>query len=368
MRILFQSVGILAHYNWGLPFYLLKERNGLKIDIICSVYSFLMGGYYYYSKSGNRLGIKFSNTGVSLTDNLMGNFSLSSKCIKKEKYDIIHINALGDSFTKSLLSSKPSKIFTFHGSLDIVSPTINCELQKIFFKVDVSVAVSNYSAKTIQQVYEIKPVVIHHGVDLSIFNPGIVTRNVARRKLGLHPNKKIILWNARMSPEKRIETLILALPNIVKNYNDALLVIKSRAINRDYWLKIESYIKKLNLKKYIKLDLSWTPFPKMSFYYKAADVFVNTSTTEAFGSLAMLEAMACGFPVIGNDASSIPEAIGNSGLLYDGTSKDLAEKVLEIVSNDRLSNELSNKAYKRVQENFSLNTTARKYLYLYQRL
>jgi glycosyltransferase involved in cell wall biosynthesis len=326
-----------------------------------------MGGYYYYLKSEQRLNIQCHNIGIGKLDSFIKRLD---KYVNISKgLDVVHINSPNDPLTSKLLIVGSPKIFTFHGSLDVPSINNSCRLlQEIFSKVDALVVASNHAAKTIQEACGFKPAVIHHGVDFSLFNPSIISRSKARRKLKIPYQKRIILWSARISPEKKLETLLLALPRVLKSHNDLLVVIKGRAANTGYLLKIKTYIKKLNLGKYIKLDLSWAPFIKMPLYYRASDIFVNTSITEAFGSLTMLEAMACGLPVIGNDASSIPEAIGNAGLLYDGTSKDLAEKILEVIYNDKLLNNLGNLAYKRIQDNFRLDITAKKYLYTYNKL
>jgi glycosyltransferase involved in cell wall biosynthesis len=369
MLILFQSIGTLVHYNWALPFYILKERNNFKITTLSNVFSFLMGGYYYYFKSNNGLSIKFCNIGVNVIDNFMKNFYLFSKFIKTEKYDLMHINVHEDPLTNILLDTKLPKIFTFHGSLDITTPIPidKCKLQKIFSKVDAFVVPSEHSAKTIQEVCKFKPIVIYHGIDVSIFNPSIPS-NVARKKIGLHIDKKIILWNARLSPEKRLEDLIIALSLITRERNDVLVLVKTRSEVPSYKIRINRLIKRLGVERHILFDENWTPLIKMPIYYRTADLYVNTSVTEAFGSLAMLEAMACGIPTIANNSSSNPEALGDAGLLYNGEPYDLAEKILEILSNERLARILSYKSYKRIKENLTLTHIAKKYIDLYNRL
>lgn len=68
--------------------------------------------------------------------------------------------------------------------------------------VNTIVAPTHYSASTVREVCKINTTVIHHGIDAEIFNPYIVSQNRARKILKLPLNKKIILWVARINPEK----------------------------------------------------------------------------------------------------------------------------------------------------------------------
>ncbi|WP_269082840.1 glycosyltransferase family 4 protein [Pyrodictium occultum] len=171
-----------------------------------------------------------------------------------------------------------------------------------------------------------------------------------------------------MSPEKNLQMAIKALPHVVSEDKDVLLVVKGRTVDRKYLGFILKLIKKLNVSKYVRFDFKWSPNVTMVYYYyRAADVYVHTSLSEAFGSLTLLEAMASGTPVVANNASSIPEAVGNAGLLVN-SEEELAEKILEILHDDSLRRKLSREGFRRVIENFSLKITAKKYLQLYRKL
>lgn len=128
-------------------------------------------------------------------------------------------------------------------------------------------------------------------------------------------------------------------------------------------------IKKLNLTKYAHLDFKWSTNMSMVYYYhhRAADIYVNTSLSEAFDSFTMLEAMVSGAPAIAYKKSSMPEILGNAGLLVE-SEQELAEKILMVLSNNSLRMILSRKGYERVLRNFRLELTAEKYLKLYNDL
>jgi len=287
---------------------------------------------------------------------------------ESHEYSVIHINS-----TKYLVyfeKMKIPKLFVFHGSPDNID-TQDCKtLEEVYSKVDAFITASFHAANTLHDKCGFKPThVIHHGVDVELFNPLTYSKNHARRLLGLSPYEKIILWNARLSPEKKIETLMYALPHVIKWYKNLLVLVKTRAVNRVYKIKVKKLVKKLNLDKNVLFEESWTPLTKLSLYYRAADVYVNTSTSEAFGSMAMLEAMACGVPTIANKASSNPEAIKDGGLLYNYNDPlDLAEKIVELLNDEKLMRTMSRKAVNRVVKELQLRNIAMDYLRVYANL
>lgn len=161
--------------------------------------------------------------------------------------------------------------------------------------------------------------------------------------------------------------MIHALRYIVMEDKDVLLLVKGRAVNKPYLKYIFNLSRKLDVLRHIRFDLNWSPNMVVVYYYRAADVYVHTSLSEAFGSLTLLEAMASGTPVIASNKSSIPEAVGNAGLLVN-SEEELAEKILEVLHDDKLRKNLSMKGAERVFNNFSLESVAAKYCKLYIQL
>ena len=94
---------------------------------------------------------------------------------------------------------------------------------------------------------------------------------------------------------------------------------------------------------------------------KNADVFLFPTFYEGFG-LPVLEAMACGTPVVAADNSSLSEVAGDAGLLFDPNSgQKLADALLEILNNEKLRDSLQKKGLERVK-NFSWEKCARETL------
>jgi len=373
MNILFQTIGVLVHYNFALPHYLSRLKSVDEIHLLTDLFPISMGGLYYIIKSGEKLKLRLLKSGVNIIDqiNVVKQFKrdvLKHEISKQNTYDLIHLNASDD--LELFFRSHIPKLFVLHGSPDFINERGCKDLEKIYSKVDAFVTVSIYAAHKLYENCGFKPThIIHHGIDIEIFNPLSYSKNVAKKMLSLSKDKKIILWNARLSPEKKLETLLYALPYVIREFKDILVLIKTRSIVKNYENKIKRIINRLNLSRYIIFDKSWTSLNNMPIYYRVADVYVNTSTTEAFGSLTMLEAMACGVPTIANNASSNPEALGDGGLLYNrDDSMDLAEKILKILTDNREAKLFGYRASKRIINELNLYSIAQKYIALYSSL
>ena len=122
------------------------------------------------------------------------------------------------------------------------------------------------------------------------------------------------LYVGTLEPRKNIPTLLEAFsslpPHIQKRYPLALAGMRG-------WLTsgIESRMRPLAERGLVKV-LGYVPDPHMSALYSGARAFILPSLYEGFG-LPVLEAMACGAPVIASRSSSIPEVAGDAGVLCE---------------------------------------------------
>ena len=99
--------------------------------------------------------------------------------------------------------------------------------------------------------------------------------------------------------------------------------------------------------------------------YSCADVFVYPSYYETFG-LTVLEAMASGTPVVASNSSSIPEVVGDAGLLVDPDSiEKMAEAIYQLISNDSLRNHYLRKGLERAKL-FTWEKTVRETVSVYE--
>ncbi|MFH1526689.1 MAG: glycosyltransferase family 1 protein, partial [Bacteroidota bacterium] len=102
----------------------------------------------------------------------------------------------------------------------------------------------------------------------------------------------------------------------------------------------------LDLKKRI-IFTGYVSEEEMLYLYNCAELFVYPSFYEGFG-LPPLEAMACGVPVITSNTSSLPEVVGDAGVLINPYDIDqLSEAIKVVLKDENLRKDLSAKGFER---------------------
>jgi len=156
--------------------------------------------------------------------------------------------------------------------------------------------------------------------------------------------REFILYVGNRKPHKNLPTLISAFGLFKKKYkNEYFLALSGEPDEELSRLSKDSGIEDqiIFLGKVKEDDL-----PAV---YSTAEAFVCPSLYEGFG-LPVLEAMACGAPVITSNISSLPEVIGDAGIMVDPYSaEDLAEKMREISVNTALAEEMREKGLQRAK-------------------
>ena len=114
----------------------------------------------------------------------------------------------------------------------------------------------------------------------------------------------------------------------------------------------------------------WCSDEQLPYFYNAADIFVLPSTMEGH-SVALLEAMASGLPIIASDIEGNRESIedGDNGLLFESNNeKILAEKLMKLLNDDKLRDIIAKKNLNAFSERFSMNAHIEKYNKIYRTL
>jgi len=174
-----------------------------------------------------------------------------------------------------------------------------------------------------------------------------------------------ILFVSALWPYKNALGLIKAFHILVHKYRvpHTLVIVGSG------W---ESYKNKIiqEAKKGKVLDriafLGHIPNTQLNPIYSGSDVFVYPSLYETFG-LTVLEAMASGTPVVASNRASLPEIVGDAGVLADPTNPDvLAEAIFKVISDENLRSQLIQKGLERAKK-FTWERTARETLKVYKK-
>lgn len=171
-----------------------------------------------------------------------------------------------------------------------------------------------------------------------------------------------ILFVGTLEKRKNVPTLLKSFYKLKKSKVEHKLVV----VGGKGWkyTKIFDLIEELNLKN----EVIFTDYVSDEYLvklYNAADLFVYPSLYEGFG-LPPLEAMACGCPVITSNTSSLPEVVGDAGIMINPNDIDgLTESMLKILTDNQLREEMSRKSLERAKI-FSWKKTAKETWKVYE--
>jgi 1,2-diacylglycerol 3-alpha-glucosyltransferase len=175
------------------------------------------------------------------------------------------------------------------------------------------------------------------GIDGSHFKMGDGAR--FRNKLAISADKKLLLNVSRIAFEKNISDILKMFQRVQSHMPDTLLVIAGEGPAKDSCIQ---QVKDMQLEEQVIFVGYLDRNPELIDGYKAADLFVFSSTTETQG-LVLLEAMAAGTPLVSVAVMGTKDVLkDNVGVrITDGTIEDFAEKVIEVISNDQLQRALA---------------------------
>ncbi|KKR86828.1 MAG: Glycosyl transferase group 1 [Candidatus Woesebacteria bacterium GW2011_GWB1_41_10] len=194
------------------------------------------------------------------------------------------------------------------------------------------ISISESTKKDIVRHYPFskrKVYVTYPGYDSRKFNTKISPENVRRVKERYHIVDDYIVSIGTLKPSKNIEGLLEAFSILVSKYPSIQLVIAGKK----GWM-FDTIFKKaeeLGLSKNI-IFTGFVPDKDKPVLIAGAKVFVIPSFWEGFG-LDVLSAMAVGTPVVAANVASLPEVVGNAGILVDpGDPKSIAQGIGEVLS------------------------------------
>ena len=288
------------------------------------------------------------------------------KTLKKERFDILHFHNFGfPSILQILFSPSASNtlnVLTFHANLignpfvkkfPTLIPTINKICQwKINGVIGVAPLVLDYF-----QTFKGLKRIIPNGIDLEEFNPSVP--EIKKFK----DDKINILFVGRIEERKGLIYLLKAYKKLEKKYSNLRLIIIGKGPLKE---NCEIYIKDNNLKNVV---FEGQITKNTASYYKTADIYVSPAIFgESFG-IVLLEAMACGTPLVAFDNQGYKDLLkGTSSEKFLAKNKDyddLANKIESLIKNPLLREKTSRGGLRDVQK-YSWKTIASEVLNFYK--
>jgi glycosyltransferase involved in cell wall biosynthesis len=194
-----------------------------------------------------------------------------------------------------------------------------------------------------EQIY-----VLPLAVELKQFTPGDRDPELVRQ---YRPKgQRVLLFVGRMAGNKRIDLLIEALAKVKARLSDTRLLLVGDNQSNPAFRPVVADARARAADLGIARDVIWTGrVDDLVPYYHLADVCVTASLHEGFG-VPLIEAMACGVPVVASRAGAMPWVLGDAGLLCEpGDAGDLAEKVLTVLKEDDLRQKIVARGLERAQ-------------------
>lgn len=234
-------------------------------------------------------------------------------------------------------------------------------LPRVLPHVDSVVTCSIHSKNDLIRYLRVKPsqVNVVYAAANARYRPTPLTEALRSR---YHLPDPYILFLGSVEERKNLKTLLKAYALLKqRGIRDTLVIAGSKL--RKYAV-IEQTLRALGLED----DVVFTGYvdePDLPAIYSGAELFVFPSLYEGFG-LPVLEAMACGTPVITSTSSSLPEVAGEAALLVDPYRADaLADAIQQVVADPVLRQAMRRKSLERAQE-FHWDRTARQVHAVYE--
>jgi alpha-1,6-mannosyltransferase len=166
---------------------------------------------------------------------------------------------------------------------------------EIYRRFDRAVAPSHYIAQRLADAGVDNPLALPLGVDVETFRPDGADPAGLRRRLGLSARHRLLVFAGRPAREKRVDVLVEAVERLGDPY--VLLLVGARATAPSPGRVIE-------------LPYEKDPV-RLAALLASCDAFVHANDSEPFG-LVVLEAMACGLPLVGVAAGGVGESVDQS--------------------------------------------------------
>jgi glycosyltransferase involved in cell wall biosynthesis len=237
-------------------------------------------------------------------------------------------------------------------------------------RVDHVIAVSQAVADSLDDFDPARIAVIHNGINLSRFTRDNEARDWAQSFLSSDMrNACIVGMVGHLAPIKGQEEFIRSAAIVASQRRDVVFLIagEDKSRTRENRHHLERLIKDLGQDGRVHL-LGWVD--NVPRFLSALDLLISPSRSEPFG-LSIVEAMACGVPVIATRSEGAREILedGVTGhLLTSGSPEELASAILSLLDDEGKRRSLSAHALEVVRERFAVQSMVIKTEQLYERL
>lgn len=205
-----------------------------------------------------------------------------------------------------------------------------------------------------------KSLTVYNGIDLRKFVACPEKRGIIRQQYGIGKGDFLFLNVGRLMPAKDQRNLISAFHGVVMKYPAVKLLIVGEGELRE---ELEEHISHLKLEQQVILAGSQQLVEE---YYNAADCFVLSSAWEGFG-IVLVEAMACGLPVIATDSGGCAEVVDDAEyMIKPRDSGALSLKMKQVYEMSKAEREILGQTNREKALRFDIDQTCQQWLDIYE--
>lgn len=285
-----------------------------------------------------------------------------------DPFDVVHV-MMG---TGPMLGRKRRVITVYDLALDLHLKTASLR-HRLYWtqlfpiwarRADCLIAISESTRADIKRIYHVAPerVRVIYLAANSAYRPlprlVLDAFRIARR-LTADP----IVYVGTVNTEKNMIRLLETYQLLRKRYgiNNSLILVGKPCLGYD---KVVTAAHNMGLDESV-LFTGYVPDEELPLWFNLARVFVYPSVYEGFG-IPVVEAMACGVPVVVSNKSSLPEVVGDAGVLFDPYNVEaMAEAILPVLTDDAINQQMRVKSIDQARR-FSWEQTARQTIAVYE--
>lgn len=240
---------------------------------------------------------------------------------------------------------------------------VTVQLTRYFCNLCDTVLTPTAAVKRLIEGYGVKsPIeVLPTGIDLQRFKDG--DRNWLKKRCGIQPGGRVLLFVGRLTKEKNLEFLLRAFKLVAGKFN-VYLVLVARGPEED---NLKRLAETLGIAERVVFTGQMVGDELVNCYY-GADLFVFPSVTETQG-LVVVEAMATGLPVVAVDAFGVSEMVDDrvDGILTHHDEEQFGRAVESLLTNEPLRQQMAEQAMIKAQS-LSAPVITRRLEEIYRRL
>lgn len=257
------------------------------------------------------------------------------RTIRKIDPDIVHVQSLFSGmpalFSKKLLKI-PYAVWGQGSDVYLPKGFIKWTSRMVMKNADSAIALTRDMKRAMQDICDRDIVIVPNGINLADLS------GEPRRKDEADHGKRI-LFVGRLSPVKGVQYLITAMKQVHDTIPDARLNIIGDGREREM---LEALSVQLGIQEYVEFS-GKVPHEKVLSLMQQADVFVLPSLSEGF-PMVIIEALACGLPVVASRVGGMPEIITDDTNGYLVEAKDdtaVANKIIVLLQDEKLRKKIS---------------------------